>query len=115
MLVGWPEQKSQIPIPNRYYWNYWDEISLHNGSLFKRQRIISPKMIRPEIIARSHSSLLGIKLCLRKAQDLEEGVEKKIKLKRQKAKSYYDRSAHPLPQLEVGQEVRVAHLKKGQS
>ena len=44
-----------------------------------------------------------------------EGVEKKIKLKRQKAKSYYDRSAHPLPQLEVGQEVRVPPLKKGQS
>ena len=44
-----------------------------------------------------------------------EGVEKKIELKRQKAKSYYDRSAHPLPQLEVGQEVRVAPLKKGQS
>ena len=44
-----------------------------------------------------------------------EGVEKKIELKRQNAKSYYDRSAHPLPQLEVGQEVRVAPLKKGHS
>ena len=44
-----------------------------------------------------------------------EGVEKEIELKRQKAKSYYDRSAHPLPSLEVGQEVRVAPLKKGQS
>lgn len=44
-----------------------------------------------------------------------EGVEKKIELKRQKAKSYYDRPAHPLPQLEIAQEVRVAPLKKGQS
>jgi len=44
-----------------------------------------------------------------------EGVEKKIELKRQKAKSYYDQSTHPLPQLEIGQEVRVAPLKKGQS
>ena len=44
-----------------------------------------------------------------------EGVKKKIELKRQKAKSYYDRSAHPLPQLEIGQEVRVAPFKKGQS
>lgn len=44
-----------------------------------------------------------------------EGVEKKIELKRQKAKSYYDRSAHPLPQLEIGQEVTVAPLKKGES
>ena len=44
-----------------------------------------------------------------------EGVEKKIELKRQKAKSYHNRSAHPLPQLEAGQEVRVAPLKRGQS
>ena len=36
-------------------------------------------------------------------------------MKRQKTKSYYDRSAHPLPQLEVGQEVRAAPLKKEQS
>lgn len=34
-------------------------------------------------------------------------------MKRQKAKSYHDRTAHPLPLLEVGQEVRVAPLQKG--
>ena len=41
-----------------------------------------------------------------------EGVEKIIELRRQKAKSYHDRTAHRLPQLEVGQEVRVARLQK---
>ena len=43
------------------------------------------------------------------------GVEKKIELKRQKAKSYHDRSAQPLPELEVGQEVRVVPLQKGKN
>ena len=42
VLVGWPELKSQVPIPIREYWNYRDEISLHNGILFKRQRTIIP-------------------------------------------------------------------------
>ena len=69
VLVGWPEQKSQVPIPIREYWNYRDEISLHNGILFKCQRIIIPQAIRPEIIARSHASHLGIESCLRKARD----------------------------------------------
>lgn len=69
VLVGWPEQKSQVPIPIREYWNYRDEISLHNGILFKCQRIIIPQVIRPEIIARSHASHLGIESCLRKARD----------------------------------------------
>ena len=39
---------------------------------------------------------------------VEEGVTEKLKIKRQKAKSYYDRGAKLLPKLEVGQEVRVA-------
>jgi len=69
VLVGWPELKSQVPIPIREYWDYRDEISLHNGILFKRQRIIIPQAIRPEIIARSHASHLGIESCLRKARD----------------------------------------------
>lgn len=69
MLVGWPEQQSQVPIPIRDYWNYRDGISLHNGILFKRQHIIIPQTIRPEIIARSHISQLGIESCLRKARD----------------------------------------------
>jgi len=39
---------------------------------------------------------------------VEEGVTEKLNIKRQKAKSYYDRGAKLLPELEVGQEVRVA-------
>jgi len=69
VLVGWPEQKNEVPIPVREYWNYREEISLHNGILFKGQRIIIPKAIRPEIISRSHTSHLGIESCLRKARD----------------------------------------------
>ena len=69
VLVGWLEQKSQVPILIREYWNYRDEISLHNGILFKCQLIIIPQAIRPELIERSHASHLGIKSCLRKAQD----------------------------------------------
>ena len=39
---------------------------------------------------------------------VEEGVTKMLKLKRQKAKSYHDRSSIVLSKLEIGQEVRVA-------
>ena len=41
-----------------------------------------------------------------------ECVTEKLKLKQQKAKWYHDRSALTLPELEVGQEVRVAPLQK---
>ena len=39
---------------------------------------------------------------------VEEGVKEKLKAKRQSAKGYYNRSARVLPELEIGQEVRVA-------
>lgn len=42
------------------------------------------------------------------------GVEEKIKRKRQTAKAYYDRTAKTLPDLQVGQEVKVAPLHKSQ-
>lgn len=64
MLVGWSELKSKVPKPVQEYWNYREEISLHNGS----QRIIIPRVIRPEITTQSHTSHVGIKSCLRKAR-----------------------------------------------
>ena len=56
VLVGWPEQRSETPIQNREYWICREDIFLHNGILFKSQRIIIPKSLRPEIISRSHAS-----------------------------------------------------------
>ena len=54
----------------RKYWTCREDISLHNRILFKSQRLIVPKALRPEIISRSHASHLGIEACLRKARDV---------------------------------------------
>lgn len=40
-----------------------------------------------------------------------ESVQEKLQVKRQKAKSYHDKNIRILPQLEVGEEVRVANQK----
>lgn len=42
VVTGWPERKEQGPIRVRDFWNYREEISLHNGNLFKNQRVIVP-------------------------------------------------------------------------
>ena len=70
ILVGWPEHREQTPVHIREYWNYREELTLHNGVLFKNQKVIIPKAMRPEMISRIHSSHLGIESCLRKARDL---------------------------------------------
>lgn len=47
--------------------------------------------------------------------DVPEGVTDKIQQKRQKAKSYHDRNVKVLPDLDIGQEVRIAPLHRGKS
>ena len=43
---------------------------------------------------------------------VEERVRDKIKLRKQKAKHYHDRTAKTLPELDIGQDVRVAPTTK---
>ena len=69
ILVGWPDTREQVPISIREYWNFKEDLTLHNGILFKSQRIIIPRALRPEMISQLHSSHLGIEACLRKARD----------------------------------------------
>lgn len=68
-LIGWPDTKEQVPLTVRDYWNFRKELTLHNGVLFKNQRIIIPHSLRSEMLARLHSSHLGIEAGLRKARD----------------------------------------------
>ncbi|KAK3724232.1 hypothetical protein QZH41_002381 [Actinostola sp. cb2023] len=70
ILIGWPAQRDEVPVHVREFWNFRDEFTLHNGVLFKNQRLIIPKALRSEVTSRIHSSHLGIESCLRKARDL---------------------------------------------
>ena len=63
------KKKKKVLLTVRDYWNFLAELTLHNGVLFKNQRIIIPHSLRSEMLARLHSSHLGIEACLRKARD----------------------------------------------
>ena len=69
ILTGWPEQREQVPINIREYWAYREELTVHNGVLFKGLRVIIPRIMRPEIKSKIHSSHQGVEACLRKARD----------------------------------------------
>ena len=69
ILSGWPAQRDHAPVNIREYWNFRDELSVHNGILFKSSKVIIPRILRPEVMSKIHSSHLGIEACLRKARD----------------------------------------------
>ena len=70
VLSGWPEHREKVPVPIRDFWSYGEEISIHNGVLFKSHRVIIPTVMRAEILSKIHSSHMGIEYCLRKAKDI---------------------------------------------
>ena len=70
ILSGWPAQRDQAPVSIREFWNFRDELSVHNGTLsFKSSRVIILRFLRPAVMSKIHSSHLGIEACLRKARD----------------------------------------------
>ena len=55
ILMGWPTERDEVPVHIREFWTYRDELTLHNGVLFKNQRLIIPKALRTEVTSRIHS------------------------------------------------------------
>ena len=69
VLGGWPEHKEESPMAIRDYWAIRDEISAQDGVLFRSQRVIIPKSMRPEMLRRIHYNHVGGEACFRQARD----------------------------------------------
>lgn len=67
---GWPQTKSEAPTATSPYWNYRDEISTHNGILFRGAKVIVPRSMQPQMLKTIHSSHLGMEKCKRRARDV---------------------------------------------
>ena len=37
ILIGWPEEREEVSVHIREYWNQRDELTIHNGIIFKNQ------------------------------------------------------------------------------
>ena len=69
ILQGWPEDKVKVPDSLLPYFHTRDELSVQNGLIFRGERLIIPKSMRPTMINAVHKSHLGINSCLRRARE----------------------------------------------
>lgn len=67
---GWPEKKTDIKEIVKIYFPFNDEISYHDGILFKNQRIIIPKTLRNSILTKLHVSHLGKEKTKNRAREI---------------------------------------------
>ena len=117
VLQGWPDRWEDTPLAIREYWSIRDEINAQDGVLFKSQRVIVPKSLRVEMFSSPAQRLMSRRLRtpLPVAVTLLEpsvvtGVPDNLRVKHQTAKLWYDRSARDLPELSIGQDIRMKPL-----
>jgi hypothetical protein len=70
VLEGWPKNKANAQAEIKPYWTCKDEISCVDGLLFKGNKLIVPKSLRPQMLDIIHESHQGIVKCKQRARDL---------------------------------------------
>lgn len=71
IMTGWPLSKEEVPVCICEYWNYKEELTVQDGVLYNRMKVIVPASMRPQMITRAHSSHLGLDACVRRARDVQ--------------------------------------------
>ena len=56
---GWPTCKTYVPQLARLYWPVRDELKVHNGLLFKQDRVIIPSSVCQDILNKLHATYRG--------------------------------------------------------
>ena len=60
VMVEWPEHRQSCSTDLYQFWNFRDEIAVHEGILMKSNRAIIPKTCQPEILCQIHTGHQGI-------------------------------------------------------
>jgi transposase InsO family protein len=69
ILNGWPEDKSSLPSMVIPYFSFSDELTVQNGILFKRDRVVVPYIMRKEMRKVIHEAHLGVTGCTKLARE----------------------------------------------
>ena len=60
IIVGWPENKDQIPHDIRMYWSFRDDMAVINGIIMKGRQVIKPDILKTQALDQLHINHMGI-------------------------------------------------------
>jgi len=69
ILQGWPEESTYLSPMVKPYFAVKDELAIHDGIVFRGERVVVPVSQRRTLKEKLHSSHLGIDGCLRRARE----------------------------------------------
>ena len=106
--VGWPASKSQVNPVLGHYWDFKEELAVHDDVIFKNDKVIIPTSLRPFMLKAVHQPHLGITASKRRAPELmywpgiNKDIEKMVKTcevcnSHQKPQQKEPLHSHPVP------------------
>ena len=69
ILEGWPEDKDKLPPQLAPFYSMRDELGVHDGLVFKGERLVVPQGMREQVKKDIHISHNGVEGCLRRARE----------------------------------------------
>ena len=66
--TGWPNDKASVPVLIHPYWSVRHELTIHDGLLFKQDRVVIPSSLRSNILRKLHTAHRGSEFTLRHAR-----------------------------------------------
>ena len=66
--TGWPNDKASVPVLVHPYWSVRHELTIHEGVLFKQDRVIIPYSLRLNILHKLHAAHRGTEFTLLNAR-----------------------------------------------
>ena len=69
ILDGWPSTKVATPRAAQAYFDVRDELTVDNGMVFKGNRIVVPRALRRQMLAKAHDGHVGVEGCLRRLRE----------------------------------------------
>ena len=70
ILAGWPDSRKEYLPFVLNFWNYRHELIFAHGLILRGNKIVISKDLRSEMLARIHSSHMGIDKCWSRAGDV---------------------------------------------
>ena len=66
--TGWPNDKASVPVLIHPYWSVRHELTIHDGLLFKQDRVVIPSSLRSNILRKLYTAHRGTEFTLRHAR-----------------------------------------------
>ncbi|KAK7573605.1 hypothetical protein V9T40_010796 [Parthenolecanium corni] len=68
ILHGWPDKINEVPPPIRKYFNFREDLSVHQNLVLKSDQIVVPLSLRPKMLKLIHQGHLGTTSCINRAR-----------------------------------------------